>query len=110
MEPESKAMLEVIERLKLARIGEYNKWRIMIKKIQDGRLLDAEEMGYYASITRIYNDPGIMGRGRTYHTRLSEEDAKPPCQSCGGESLYYCSMNDQYFCTIHVVGHDENES
>ncbi|RNJ75178.1 MAG: hypothetical protein EB830_06550 [Nitrosopumilus sp. H13] len=110
MEPDSRAMLDVIERLMLARIGEYDRWKTIIKKLQDGRLLDAEETGYYAGITRIYGDPGMVGRNRTYHTRLSEDDPKPPCQSCSGESSYYCSMNDQYFCTVHVVGHDENES
>ncbi len=31
------------------------------------------------------------------------------CKECGEDSLYYCNMNDQYFCNIHVVGHDKNE-
>jgi len=40
---------------------------------------------------------------------LSKQDEKPPCKVCGENALYYCNMNDQYFCTIHLVGHDENE-
>ena len=44
-----------------------------------------------------------------FHTKLSELDEKPPCKECGEKSKFYCNMNDQYFCTTHIVGHDENE-
>ena len=46
---------------------------------------------------------------RTIHIRLSPDDPKPRCAECGNSSLYYCNMNDQYFCQEHVVGHDKNE-
>jgi hypothetical protein len=81
--------LEVIERMKLAKIGEYKKWKIIIKKIKNEQPLNQGELEYY--------------------TNLSKEDEKPPCKECGEDSQYYCNMNDQYFCTIHVAGHDENE-
>jgi hypothetical protein len=81
--------LEVIERMKIAKIGKYKKWESMIRKIKN-----------YQKLTT---------RSKVYHTKLSELDEKPPCKECGENSQYYCNMNDQYFCTIHVVGHDENE-
>jgi len=28
---------------------------------------------------------------------------------CNEESVYYCIMNDDYYCVKHVLGHDENE-
>jgi len=29
---------------------------------------------------------------------------------CELNSMYYCNMNDQYFCETHVIGHDDNEN
>lgn len=101
--------LEIIERLKLAKIGEYKKWESIIKKIKNNVTLNPSELEYYTSLTRIYKDSKITSRTRIYHTKLHECDEKPPCQKCGKNSEYYCNMNDQYFCTIHVVGHDDNE-
>ncbi len=102
--------MEIIERMKAAKIGKYRKWQAMIKKMKNGQILNPEELEYYSNITRIYKDSNITARSsRAYHTKLSELDQKPPCKECGKDSLYYCNMNDQYFCTIHVVGHDENE-
>ena len=46
---------------------------------------------------------------RIYHIKLSEDDKKPKCALCDKESLFYCNMNDIYYCQKHVVGHDENE-
>lgn len=46
---------------------------------------------------------------RVYHIKLSEDDKKPKCTLCHKESLFYCNMNDLYYCHKHVVGHDENE-
>ena len=106
---DSEKTLEVIERMKLAKIGEYSKWESIIKKIKKEQPLNPEELGYYTNLTRIYKDSTITSRSKIYHTKLSEEDEKPPCKMCKENSLYYCSMNDQYFCAIHVVGHDENE-
>jgi len=106
---DSQKTLEVIERMKLAKIGEYKKWEAIIKKIKNKQSLNPRELEYYANLTRIYKNPSITSKSKMYHTKLSELDEKPPCKICGENSLYYCNMNDQYFCTIHVVGHDENE-
>jgi len=106
---DSQKTLEVIERMKLAKIGEYDKWEVIIKKIKKEEPLNPVELEYYANLTRIYKDSSITSRSKIYHTILSEQDEKPPCKICGDNSSFYCNMNDQYFCTIHVVGHDENE-
>jgi len=101
--------IETIERLKLAKIGDYKKWELIIKKIRTDNPLNLEEMEYFSNLTRIYKESTISKRTRIYHTKLSEYDEKPPCKTCGDFSEYYCNMNDQYFCVIHVVGHDDNE-
>ena len=107
---DSEKTIEVIERLKVARIGKYKKWESMIKKIKKNQTLNPEELKYYANITRIYKDSGITPRSRwLYHTKLSDQDEKPPCRKCKESSTYYCNINDEYFCTVHIVGHDENE-
>lgn len=95
--------------MKLAKIGEYKKWNMMIKKIKNKEQLNLSDLDYFSNITRIYKDSNIAVRSKVYHTKLSTHDEKPACQICGNESSYYCNMNDQYFCIIHVVGHDENE-
>ncbi len=106
---DSQKTLEVIERMKLAKIGKYEKWKVIIKKIKNDQPLSTRELEYYANLTRIYKDSAITSRSKIYHTKLSREDEKPPCKMCGDNSTYYCNMNDLYFCSIHVVGHDENE-
>ena len=106
---DSQKTLEVIERMKLAKIGDYKKWKAIIKKIKNDQPLNPGELEYYTNLTRIYKDSSITSRSKVYHAKLSEHDKKPPCKVCGENSLYYCNMNDQYFCIIHVVGHDENE-
>jgi hypothetical protein len=45
----------------------------------------------------------------SYHQKLTSDDKKPICSLCNDESLYYCTMNDDYYCVKHVLGHDENE-
>ena len=106
---DSQKTLEVIERMKLAKIGEYKKWETIIKKIKKDVPLNQGELEYYTNLTRIYKDSTVTSRSKIYHTKLSEQDEKPPCKECGEDSSFYCNMNDQYFCTVHVVGHDENE-
>ena len=101
--------LEIIERMKLAKIGEYKKWNVIIKKIKNQKDLNPSDLEYFSNISRIYKDSNVSSRSKVYHTKLSEHDEKPACRICGNNSAYYCNMNDQYFCTIHVVGHDENE-
>ncbi len=106
---DSEKTIEIIEKMKLAKIGKYKKWEVMIKKIKKDQTLNPEELEYYSNITRIYKNSNTTPRSKVYHTKLSELDEKPPCKECGDNSTYYCNMNDQYFCTIHVVGHDRNE-
>lgn len=101
--------LEIIERLKVAKIGEYKRWESIIRKIKNEIPLNPAELEYYSNITRIYKDSTVTRRSKIYHTKLSEQDEKPRCKKCGETSAYYCNMNDQYFCTVHIVGHDENE-
>lgn len=101
--------LEIIERMKLAKIGDYKKWDAIIKKINNKKELDPQDLEYFSNISRIYKDSNVVTRSKLYHTKLSKHDEKPACRTCGDKSAYYCNMNDQYFCTIHVVGHDENE-
>ncbi len=104
-----KKTIEIIEKMKLAKIGDYDKWEKIIKKINKKQVLNPEELEYYSNLTRIYKNSSITSRTKIYHTKLSPEDEKPPCKECGEDSLFYCNMNDQYFCNIHVVGHDKNE-
>ena len=106
---DSKKTLEIIERMKLAKIGKYDKWKKIIKKIKNEQPLNPGEVEYFTNLTRIYKDSRVTSRSKIYHTKLSDLDEKPPCKECGKNSLYYCNMNDQYFCSTHIVGHDENE-
>ena len=106
---DKKKTLELIERMKLAKIGEYSKWESLIKKLNKDEQLNAEELGYFTSLTRIYKESKVTSRSKIYHMKLSEHDKKPPCKSCGEDSLFYCNMNDAYYCGTHVIGHDENE-
>jgi hypothetical protein len=105
----SEKTIEIIEKMKLAKIGKYKKWQLIIKKIKNDQILNPAELKYYSNLTRIYKNSSVTTRSKIYHTKLSLEDEKPPCKECGESSLYYCNMNDQYFCNIHVVGHDKNE-
>jgi hypothetical protein len=106
---DSEKTIDIIERMKFAKIGKYKKWERIIKKIKNDQTLNPEELEYYSNLTRIYKNSSVTNRSKIYHTKLSIEDKKPPCKECGKDSLYYCNMNDQYFCNIHVVGHDKNE-
>jgi hypothetical protein len=101
--------LDIIERMKLAKIGEYKKWQSIIRKIKNRKILTPEDLKYFTNITRIYKDSNITRRSKVYHIKLSQHDEKPSCKVCGEDSAYYCNMNDEYFCTVHLVGHDENE-
>ena len=101
--------LDIIERLRLARIGEYDKWEAIVKKLKHGIPLNSSEYEYFANISRTYKGGRISSHTKIYHIKLSEIDEKPPCKTCGTKSLFYCNMNDAYFCSAHVVGHDENE-
>lgn len=106
---DSQKSIDIIERMKLAQIGDYKKWEKIIKKLKREESLSQHELEYFSNFTRVYKDSKKHFRSKNYHTRLSELDEKPACKLCGEKSQFYCSMNDEYFCTIHVVGHDENE-
>ena len=106
--PDKKKTLEIIENLKISRVGEYKKWQKLARKINDNSELNPEEYNYIATMSRMYGQSKAK-RSKIYHTKLSDIDEKQPCKACGKESNFYCNMNDEYFCSIHVVGHDENE-
>jgi len=106
---DSQKTLEIIEKMKLAKIGDYKKWRAIIKKISRNEPLNPLQTEYFSNMTRIYKNSNITTRSKLYHTKLSEHDEKPPCKECGKNSKFYCNMNDQYFCSIHIVVHDKNE-
>ena len=89
---DSDKTIEVIERMKLAKIGKYKKWESMIKKIKNNQILNPEELEYYSNLTRIYKNSSVTNRSKIYHTKLSTEDEKPPCKECGKDSLYYCCL------------------
>jgi hypothetical protein len=101
--------VDVIEKMRLGKIGDSKKWNSMIKKINNKQSLNISDLAYFTNLTRIYKELNPSPRSRIYHTKLSNHDEKPACKICGGKSDFYCNMNDQYFCMIHVVGHDENE-
>jgi len=106
---DSEKTLEVIEKMRRGKIGQHKKWKAIIKKIKNDEPLNPGELEYYSNLTRIYKDSSITSRSKIYHTKLSELDEKIPCDLCEEKSEYYCNINNQYFCTVHVVGHDENE-
>ena len=105
----SQKTIDIIERMKLAKIGDYKKWEKLIKKLKREERLSQPELEYFSNFTHVYKDSIKHFRSKNYHTRLSELDEKPACKLCGEKSQFYCNMNDEYFCIIHVVGHDENE-
>ena len=74
--------LEVIERMKLAKIGEYDKWENIIKKINNEESLNPDEIAYYTRLTRIYKESNITSRTKIYQS----------------SSLLLCSVED--FCPI----------
>ena len=61
---DSQKTLEVIERMKLAKIGEYKKWETIIKKIKKDVPLNQGELEYYTNLTRIYKDSTVTSRSK----------------------------------------------
>lgn len=100
-------MAEAIDNLISSGIGEPKKWEKISKKISNYERLTESDIMYFKRMSRIYIEPKKVSR--IYHQKLSEEDQKPPCIMCGQNSLFYCGLNDSYFCQTHVIGHDENE-
>ena len=103
------ATAEIVRRMRRARIGDRRRWQRIEAKLKRSQDLSGDEAGYVATLSRIYGDAGVTVRTRILHTRLSEEDPRPGCLSCGGPSEFYCNQNDAYLCGACVVGHDENE-
>ncbi len=67
---DSQKTLEVIERMMLAKIGKYDKWEAIIKKIKNEQSLNPGELEYYTNLTRIYKDSTITSRSKIYHKKL----------------------------------------
>ncbi len=65
---DSQKTLEVIERMKFAKIGKYDKWEAIIKKIKNEQPLNPGELEYYTNLTRIYKNSSITSRSKMYHT------------------------------------------
>lgn len=107
---DKKDTIDIIEKLNHANIGNPKLWKKISQKIRNDLDLTDKESEYFAIQTRIYKGGTVSRRSKIYHTKLGDNDEKPPCRSCGHESLFYCNMNDSYFCDLHVVGHDENET
>lgn len=103
-----KKTLEIIEQMKMVKVGDYSKLELLTKKLAKGNFLTKKETEYVSRLARIYNN-GKTIKTKIFHIKLSEEDIKQPCSICGIDSLYYCNVNDDYFCATHVIGHDENE-
>ena len=95
--------------MKRSGIGERSRWNKISKRIEEYEKLSKEDLEYFARLTRIYKESSIKVRPKTYHLKLSKDDEKPPCNNCGNNSEFYCIMNDAYFCSVHVIGHDKNE-
>ncbi len=101
--------IDIIEQLKAAKIGNYTKWKKLIKKIQNYEKLNEAEISYLTTFTRVYKNSKITARSKILHVKLSKEDQRPKCQSCEEKSDFYCNQNDAYFCKTHIIGHDNNE-
>ena len=96
--------------IELAKTGRYRKWKAAVKKANNKKSTKDGETRYSHPYTAKTHQRSVTAHSnKTYHIRLSEYDEKHPCNLCGEDSTYYCNMNDQYFCTIHLVGHDKNE-
>ena len=65
---DSEKTIEIIERMKLAKIGKYKKWEVIIKKIKNDQILNPEELEYYSNLTRIYKKLEVTSRSKIYHT------------------------------------------
>ena len=66
-----KKTIEIIEKMKLAKIGDYDKWEKIIKKINKKQVLNPEELEYYSNLTRIYKNSSITSRTKIYHTKYT---------------------------------------
>jgi len=105
-----KKTIEIINKMRMAKIGDTARLDKITKFLLEQNNLEKPDTEYLAMLTRLYKDGNVTRtNSKNYHMKLSPEDLKPACSICGEKSLFYCNMNDAYFCEIHVVGHDENE-
>ena len=95
---------DIIEKMRLARIGEYAKWEIMLGKLENGLRLDGEEFAYVTSMAATYKNGNVRRRTKYYHRPIDPNDSVPSCNECGKKSAYYCVMNDVYYCQKHLMG------
>ena len=56
----SKRTIEIIERMKLAKIGKYKKWQLIIKKIKNDQILNPEELKYYSNLIRFNKNLSVQ--------------------------------------------------
>ena len=103
-------ILDIMHGMIHARIGKHKKWKKMATKVAKDIPLNPAEQEYYSRMTRIYKNGTINTNSRKYHIKIPIHDkVSSRCYTCGDTSEYYCTMNDQYFCQIHITGHDMNE-
>lgn len=107
MPQKDEKILDVIEQMKLARIGQYDTWKEIEDRIRKKQEMTDAHRSYYVSMTRIYRSARVTPRSRIVHTKLSKDDPRPPCSECAADSDYYCNVADEYYCTEHVMGHDD---
>lgn len=109
MQTDSEKTQDTDNQIELAKTGKYKKWKSVVKKSKNKQKLDSKELKNNSGMTKTHEKDVTVHKSKIYHVKLSEYDEKHPCNVCGEDSLYYCNMNDQYFCTVHLVGHDSNE-
>ena len=107
---DSEKTADAAKQIELAKTGRYKKWKAAVKKAKSRQSAKDKETKYHNPDAANTDRRSVTAhKNKTYHIKLSEHDEKHPCTLCGEDSSYYCNMNDQYFCTIHLVGHDKNE-
>ncbi len=100
---------DTTEQIELAKTGRYRKWKAVVKKAKSRDSTSNKDVMHHPDAASHGKNNVTAHKNKAYHVKLSEHDEKYPCDLCGEDSSYYCNMNDQYFCTVHLVGHDKNE-
>ncbi|MDI1495201.1 MAG: hypothetical protein K8823_507 [Cenarchaeum symbiont of Oopsacas minuta] len=106
---DAKRTVDIIEKMRLARIGEYTKWERMLAKLEHGDMLSGEEITYVSTMASTYRHGNVKRGTKFYHRPIDPMDSVPSCTNCGQKSAYFCCMNDAYYCKKHVMNHDDNE-
>jgi len=104
-----KKTVDIINNIKYSGIGDSKIWESLIRKINAGEDISKNDKDYFVKFSSIYKEGKISSRTKIYHIKLGDDDSKPVCKMCDDISQYYCNMNDQYYCPVHILGHDDNE-